>query len=283
GRLRLDRRHLRQLRDGAGDRHHRPRGRLRAGVPAAPRGAAVRQPVVAQENQGRIAVRPCPTARRAAARRAWPATPARADRRDLRAVRELHPPVSLGVNPSADALRATFGGAIARAAESCGDTIVYVDRAALLAVMAWLRDTPGQQYDYLVDVTAVEYRDRERPLEVVYNLRSLARRTDLRVKVELDLRGDLAIDSVVPVWRRRTTSSRPTCGSDCVAASATRSRTPNEQADHRRRARDPGAGPAGPPGAHPARGGSGPAGAVRGARRRRAHADQHRAATPGDA
>src|SRR2546430_6987033 len=88
-----------------------------------------------------------------------------------------------------------------RAAESCGDTIVYVARAALLAVMAWLRDTPGQQYDYLVDVTAVEYRDRERPLEVVYNLRSLARRTDLRVKVELDLRGDLAIDSVVPLWR----------------------------------------------------------------------------------
>src|SRR5256886_9987250 len=89
-----------------------------------------------------------------------------------------------------------------RAAESCGDTIVYVARAALLAVMAWLRDTPGQQYDYLVDVTAVEYRDRERPLEVVYNLRSLARRTDLRVKVELDLRGDLAIDSVVPPLRR---------------------------------------------------------------------------------
>jgi NADH-quinone oxidoreductase subunit C len=105
------------------------------------------------------------------------------------------------VNPSAEALRATFAGAIGRAVESCGDTIVYVDRAALLDVMAWLRDTPGQRYDYLVDVTAVEYRDRERPLEVVYNLRSLERRTDLRVKVELDPRGDLAVDSVVPLWQ----------------------------------------------------------------------------------
>ena len=105
------------------------------------------------------------------------------------------------MNPSAEALRGTFAGAIGRAVESCGDTIVYVDRAALLDVMAWLRDTPGQQYDYLVDVTAVEYRDRERPLEVVYNLRSLERRTDLRVKVELDPRGDLAIDSVVALWR----------------------------------------------------------------------------------
>src|SRR5438093_1367701 len=81
------------------------------------------------------------------------------------------------------------------------DTIVPVDRAALITVMAWLRDTPGQQYDYLVDVTAVEYRDRERPLEVVYNLRSLERRADLRVKVELDPQGELAIDSVVPLWR----------------------------------------------------------------------------------
>src|SRR5438046_7544443 len=66
--------------------------------------------------------------------------------------------------------------------------------------MRWLRDTPGQAYDYLVDVTAVEYRDRERALEVVYFLRSLERRADVRVKVELDPRGELAVDSVTPLW-----------------------------------------------------------------------------------
>ena len=104
------------------------------------------------------------------------------------------------MNPSVEALRATFGSAIGRALESCGDTIVYVRHDALLAVLAWLRDTPDQRYDYLVDVTAVEYRDRERPLEVVYNLRSLDRRVDLRLKVELDPAGDLTVDSVVPLW-----------------------------------------------------------------------------------
>jgi NADH-quinone oxidoreductase subunit C len=105
------------------------------------------------------------------------------------------------VNPSVDALRATFGSAIGRDLESCGDTIVYVRGDALLQVLAWLRDTPEQRYDYLVDVTAVEYRDRERPLEVVYSVRSLERRVDLRVKVELDPEGDLVVDSVVPLWR----------------------------------------------------------------------------------
>ncbi len=104
------------------------------------------------------------------------------------------------MNPSVGDLRATFGDAIGRAVEVCGDTIVYVRADRLVDVLTFLKNTPGHAYDYLVDVTAVEYRDRERPLEVVYFLRSLARRADLRVKVELDSRGELAVDTVVPLW-----------------------------------------------------------------------------------
>ena len=105
------------------------------------------------------------------------------------------------MNPSADALRATWGSAIGRSGLARdGETNVYVARDALRDVMRWLHDTPGQEYDYLVDITAVEYRDRERPLEVVYFVRSLSRRTDLRVKVELDLKAELVVDSVVPIW-----------------------------------------------------------------------------------
>ena len=105
------------------------------------------------------------------------------------------------MNPSLDALRATFGTAIGRSTVARdGETVVFVDPAKLRDVMRWLRDTPGQTYNYLVDVTAVEYRDRERPLEVVYFLRSLERRTDLRVKVALDPAGELAVESVVSLW-----------------------------------------------------------------------------------
>ncbi len=105
------------------------------------------------------------------------------------------------MNSTVEALRTTFGDAIGRAdAARDGETIVVVRADRLAAVMRWLRDTPGQTYDYLVDVTAVEYRDRERLIEVVYFLRCLERRADLRVKVELDPRGDLAVDSVTPLW-----------------------------------------------------------------------------------
>ncbi len=105
------------------------------------------------------------------------------------------------MNPSVDALRATFGNAIGRAVVARdGETIVTVGRDALREVMRWLRDSAGHSYDYLVDVTAVEYRDAERPIELVYFLRSLERRVDLRVKVELPKEQELAVDSVVGLW-----------------------------------------------------------------------------------
>lgn len=104
------------------------------------------------------------------------------------------------LSPSVAALRERFGSAIERALESSGETIVYVQRSRLREVLGWLKETPGQDFNYLVDVTAVEYRDPERPLEVVYELRSLDRKADLRVKAELP-EDDLAVESLVPLWR----------------------------------------------------------------------------------
>ena len=105
------------------------------------------------------------------------------------------------VSPSAAALRAQFGPAVERVVVSCGDTIVYVNRARAHAVLAWLRDTPGQEFNYLTDVTAVEYRDPELPLEVVWQLRSLDRRADLRVKAMLEKSGPLEVESVWDLWK----------------------------------------------------------------------------------
>ena len=105
------------------------------------------------------------------------------------------------VSPSVAALEAAFGAAILRHAVSCGDTIVWVDGAAAHDILAWLQNTPGQEFNYLTDITAVDYRDPELPLEVVYQLRSLSRRADLRVKVSLDKSKALEVDSVWDLWK----------------------------------------------------------------------------------
>ncbi len=102
---------------------------------------------------------------------------------------------------TAKALQQRFGTDVTRVWESCGDTIVHLRRDRAHEAMAWLRDDPGQKFDYLVDVTAVEYRDPEPPLEVVYNLRSIPRKVELRLKVDLDKAQPLEVDSVVDLWR----------------------------------------------------------------------------------
>ncbi|HET7602161.1 MAG TPA: NADH-quinone oxidoreductase subunit C [Gemmatimonadales bacterium] len=110
-------------------------------------------------------------------------------------------PSASAVSPSVAALRAQFGDAIERAEVSCGDTILYVARARAHEILLWLKDTPGQQFDYLTDITAVDYRDPERPLEVVYQLRSLRRKADLRIKVALPDESQLEVLSVWDLWK----------------------------------------------------------------------------------
>ena len=104
-------------------------------------------------------------------------------------------------NPSAAALQERFGAAIARVDVVWGETVVYIDPPRAVEIIRWLHDDPTQQYDYLSDVTAVEYRDAELPLEVVWHLRSLPYRRFLRLKALLDKRGPLEIGSVWEVYK----------------------------------------------------------------------------------
>ena len=106
-----------------------------------------------------------------------------------------------GVSPSVAALRAAFGPAILRDQVLSGDTVILVDVARAHDILAWLRDTPAQEFDYLTDITAVDYRDPERQLEVVYQLRSLDRKADLRLKIPLDKTQPLEVESVWDLWK----------------------------------------------------------------------------------
>ncbi len=104
-------------------------------------------------------------------------------------------------NPSAATLRQQFGGAVVRAHVVRGETNVVVAGARLLDIVRWLHDDPSQRYEYLSDVTAVEFRDIEQPIEVVWHLRSVAYRRFLRLKVEIARGAELAVPSVCGVYR----------------------------------------------------------------------------------
>ena len=104
-------------------------------------------------------------------------------------------------NGSAEDLRRQFGAAIRRVDVVWGETTVYVDRGQVHAVIEWLHDDPSQRYDYLSDVTAVEFRDLEQPIEVVWHLRSLPYRRFLRIKTLIEKGTALEVPSVWDVYK----------------------------------------------------------------------------------
>jgi len=105
------------------------------------------------------------------------------------------------MNPSVDALRRQFSNAIRRAEVVWGETTVIVDGARVHDIIEWLHDDVSERYDYLSDVTAVEFRDLEQPIEVVWHLRSLPFRRFLRVKVLLEKGAPMEVPSVWDIYK----------------------------------------------------------------------------------
>ncbi len=76
---------------------------------------------------------------------------------------------------------------------------IYVDRSAIREACALLRDDPGCAFNFLSDVTCVDWFPSEPRFEVVYSLLSIPKKERVRLKVRLEGASPV-VDSVVPVW-----------------------------------------------------------------------------------
>jgi len=81
--------------------------------------------------------------------------------------------------------------------ESTADSLL-VKAESLLPVATYLKTTPGLDFDYLTSITAVDYYDY---FEVVYQLTSIEHNHSLVVKARCYGRENLALPSVVSLWR----------------------------------------------------------------------------------
>jgi NADH-quinone oxidoreductase subunit C len=82
-----------------------------------------------------------------------------------------------------DHLAASLGGDVERFEVARGEAVLWVPAPTIVKVMTFLRDDDGCLFKMLVDVCGVDYPERERRFEVVYNLLSPRRNQRLRVKV----------------------------------------------------------------------------------------------------
>jgi NADH-quinone oxidoreductase subunit C len=93
-------------------------------------------------------------------------------------------------------LKGRFGSGIHDASTYLGQSYMTIERPIIYEVLQALRDE--ETFDYLVDLTALHYPQKERPFEVVWILYSFARNERIRVKTSV-LEGE-AVPSVVSLW-----------------------------------------------------------------------------------
>lgn len=79
-----------------------------------------------------------------------------------------------------------------------GELILWIRREDIVQIMTSLRDDPTCLFKQLMDVTAVDYPDRQERFEIVYQLLSLAHNMRVRVKYTTD--ENTPVPSVVSVF-----------------------------------------------------------------------------------
>jgi NADH-quinone oxidoreductase subunit C len=97
-----------------------------------------------------------------------------------------------------DAAKKAIGDALVEAREAVGEVTLVVERESIATVLEALRDTPGLEYQQLMEIAGVDYPDRPERFEVVYHLLSLTRNRRIRVKLSTD--EATPVPSVTSLW-----------------------------------------------------------------------------------
>ncbi len=98
-------------------------------------------------------------------------------------------------------LQKQFPGKVGQAKEFRGDWTVEIDRDLIRAAADYIKNTLG--YNFIVDISSVDYFGEEPRYEVVYEFCGLGganNQEHLRVKIKVS-EDDLTVDSLMPVYQ----------------------------------------------------------------------------------
>jgi NADH-quinone oxidoreductase subunit C len=97
-----------------------------------------------------------------------------------------------------DAAKEALGDALLDVKDALGEITLTVRRESIVEVCRALRDTPGLEYQQLMDMPGVDYPERPERFEVVYELLSLTKNRRIRLKVSTD--EATPVPSVTSLW-----------------------------------------------------------------------------------
>jgi len=98
-------------------------------------------------------------------------------------------------------IRERLGSKVLDVLQPQGDNVAILDRSNLRESFRILKEDQQLNYDFLSDITAVDYwRKKEPRFEVVYQIISRGRRARLRLRVPVP-ENDPSVESLTPLWR----------------------------------------------------------------------------------
>lgn len=84
------------------------------------------------------------------------------------------------------AMVAHSAGALADAQVSFGELCLTAPLPRIVEALTFLRDHPDYRFELMIDLTAVDYPEREKRFDVVYHLLSMSKNLRVRVKLVTD-------------------------------------------------------------------------------------------------
>jgi NADH-quinone oxidoreductase subunit C len=110
----------------------------------------------------------------------------------------LHVPRTASDEGVIDAAKKALGAALLATKQAVSEVTLTVERDEIANVLRTLRDTPGLEYQQLMEIAGVDYPERAERFEVVYHLLSLTKNRRIRVKVSTD--ETTPVPTVTSLW-----------------------------------------------------------------------------------
>ncbi len=105
----------------------------------------------------------------------------------------------MNTHPTLEKLGRQFPQAVIDTHTYRGDATAIVKKEEILPICRFLRDDPELAYNFMIDLTAVDYMGKAPRFEVVYHLYSLSQNHRIRIKAGVP-ESDCTIDSIVTLW-----------------------------------------------------------------------------------
>ncbi len=104
-------------------------------------------------------------------------------------------------SPHIVTIQQQLGARLLEVVQAQGDDVLMLERTGLRDSFRLLKEDKQLEYDFLSDITAVDYwKEKEPRFEVVYQLVSRSQHRRLRLRVPVP-ENDPAVESLTPLWR----------------------------------------------------------------------------------